>query len=238
MQLINLLYPPACPLCHERTGVSPSVLCANCLGSCERCGPVVCQRCGMGLPGAFDARLVCAGCRKRPLTFEMARAPWTYTGPIREAIHRFKYAHHWRIGRWLAREMSLVASAAAPLAEVDAIVPVPLHWIRRRLKGFDHAAFLAQDVAGLLRKPCATGVLRKRRWTRSQTRLTGHARVQNVQDAFTADERGLRGMSVMLVDDVLTSGATANACAKALKAAGARRIAVLTAARASCSQDG
>ena len=231
--LTNLLYPPACLLCHAPLPAADRPLCGACEQACPRNGPPVCTACGMELPGAFDALLRCRVCRNIPPAYEMARAPWRYAGGTAQAVRQFKYHRRWRIGRWLVEAMAAAAHTSLPLDEIDAVVPVPLHWLKRRLRGADPVQQLAGGLARSLEKPCLPLALRRRRWTATQTRLRGRARRRNVRGAFAARPRLVRGRSLLLVDDVLTSGATAQACAQALRAAGARRVFVLTAARTS-----
>ena len=207
-----------------------ALLCQACRDRMPRLGPPVCARCGIGLPGAFDADLECASCRATPPAFEMARAPWEYAGTAQDTVQAFKYRRRWRLGQWLAGTMTTCAHTALPLHEVDAVAPVPPHWLKHRLQGFNAAEALASAVARSLQLPYVPHVLRRRRWTATQTRLGWQERARNVRGAFTASRPGrLRGL--LLVDDVLTSGATANACATALQSAGVPRIFVLTAAR-------
>jgi ComF family protein len=127
--------------------------------------------------------------------------------------------------------MAVTARSSLPLQEVGAVLPVPLHWLKRRLRGFNPAEHLAYVVSQSLEKPYAPSALRRTRWTTTQTRLHGQERFRNVRQAFAAQERFVRDRTILLVDDVLTSGATANSCSLALKAAGARSVFVLTAAR-------
>ena len=197
----------------------------------ERITPPVCVQCGTGVPGAFDLVALCAACRSHPHLFEAARAPWQYRGTGEELLRQFKYRGRWRIGTWLARHMAMTAQAWLPLEDITAIIPVPLHWVKQRLRGVNPAQELAARVARILKKPCLTGALRRRRWTSSQTRLNWQQRQRNVHEAFTAQAARVRGETVLLIDDVLTSGATVNACARALTQAGARRVFVLAAAR-------
>jgi len=124
-----------------------------------------------------------------------------------------------------------MARVSLPLEAVDAVLPVPPHWLTRRLRGFDAAALLAEAVARSLEKPYRPRLLSRTRWTATQTHLHGRERFRNVHGAFAARKRSAEGRAFLLVDDVLTSGATASACALALKAAGARHVFVLTAAR-------
>ena len=244
--LINLLYPPACLVCHAAlctTGganarppdaageAARQLLCGRCAELLQRVNPPLCSRCGVGLPGAFDAIVQCATCRTHPRAFEQALAPWRYEGTAGALIRQFKYHRRWRIGRWLAEQMVATAQRSLPLEEVAAVLPVPLHWLKRHLRGTNPSEELATIVAQSLKKPCLTHALRRHRWTRTQTQLGWRQRARNVQQAFVARERFVRDRTLLLIDDVLTSGATAEACARALTQAGARRVFVLTAAR-------
>ena len=245
--LINLAYPPACLLCHSRLPRVPAagsseqagrsalsrweIVCATCERTAPRNGPPICRRCGVGLRGAFDAVLTCAACEEQAPAFDIARAPWAYAGTTQETIRQFKYHRHWRIGHWLGESMAEMARHNLPLSQISLVLPVPMHWLKHRLRGFNPAEQLAITVAQSLAKPCARRALRRRRWTRSQTALPLQERFPNVQAAFGATPRDVRGHRVLLIDDVLTSGATAQACALALRRAGARSVFVLTAAR-------
>lgn len=230
----DLLYPPACLLCRSASvasqGANP-LICDECLAAMPRCGPPVCSSCGVGLPGAFDAVASCAACRKRPRAFDAARAPWRYQGTAQEAVRQFKYHHRWRIGRWLARDMAQTARESLPVQEISLVLPVPLHGLKRWLRGWNPSESLARQIAAELGVPCRTRGLRRTRWTRSQTRLSWRRRAQNVRQAFEACSSSIQDQTILLVDDVLTSGATADSCAAALKQAGARRVFVLAAAR-------
>lgn len=233
--LANLLYPPVCALCHmdldASAGAQYAPLCAACRTGMPRCGPPVCGACGVEVPGAYDAQPLCGACRQRPRTFTAARAPWRYAGPAQAALQQFKYHGRHRLGDWFSDAMGATAGAALPVQEIDVVVPVPAHWLVRRVRGSDAPAHLAQRLARQLKKPCIPRALRRTRWTATQTRLSWAKRRRNVRGAFTARPHLVRRRTVLLVDDVLTSGATAEACAVALRAAGASRIFVLTAAR-------
>lgn len=233
--LTNLFYPPTCPLCHARPADPPRSPrhgpCEACCRAMPRNGPPACRRCGMALRGAFDAALQCRTCRRRPRAFERAHAPFRYAGTARMALRRFKYGRRQHLGRWLADRMTRTAQTEFPLQDISLILPVPLHWLKRRLRGWNPAEFLADEVARSLEKPCQPHALRRRRWTAAQTRLSRRRRLGNVQAAFTARPALVRDRDILLIDDVLTSGATADACARTLRTAGARRVFVLAAAR-------
>ena len=173
----------------------------------------------------------CARCRTHPPSFLKARAPFCYQGPVREAIHRFKYDRQMPIGRWLAQAMAQLARRDLAQENLQGVVSVPMHWLKRRLKGFNPAEILAAHVAQELDLPYARLALRKTRWTRTQTSLSWRDRYRNVRHAFRAGPTRLPSEgTLLLVDDVLTSGATVRACIEALRGAGLKDIAVLTAA--------
>ena len=231
--IANVLYPAACLLCRRACITATAVFCDACQQDVRAPSLPLCQCCGAEVPGAFDARLRCRSCQRRPRAFISARAPFTYETTVREAIHAFKYHGHHRIGRWLALGMSRMAEATFPLASITRIVPVPMHGIKRRFRGDDPVASLAQWVAGSLRLPYDPHLLCRTRWSTSQTRLTTSQRFRNVEGLFRIRARSPVDRAVLLVDDVLTSGATANSCALGLRASGVQEVFVLTAARAS-----
>lgn len=239
-ELTDLIAPPACLLCSAPLLPAAAVpssapgdapVCGGCRARLMANRPPACQRCGLPIRASFDAVVTCRLCEETPPAFDAARAPWRYSGAARQAIRSFKFRRRWRIGRWLARHMAACAASTLPLAEVDAVVPVPMHRLKRWLHGYDPACELSRRLAQLLEKPHVPSALHRARWTRPQARLAWRARRANVRRAFRADPGAVRGRRVLLVDDVLTSRATADACAEALKRSGASRVYVLTAAR-------
>jgi ComF family protein len=168
---------------------------------------------------------ICPRCRRRGSAIVAARAIGAYEGALRAILHALKYGKRPSLARPLARLMC--ASAGDLLANADLLVPVPLHRRRRRQRGFNQAEELAKRL-GYSWQP----VLRRTRATPSQTDLPAARRHANVRNAFALRKRySVRGLTVVLVDDVSTTGATLNACATVLQRAGAREIRALTAAR-------
>ena len=246
----NLIYPPACFLCHRRAP-EHAPLCDACESALEPCRPPICDRCGIALQGAYDARMSCRRCDRagtdlageevsrragvatavQALAFHQARAPFVYSDTVREAVHAFKYGHHPRLGRWFAERMAQTVMDEFPVADIRRVLPVPSHWLKGRLTGFDHTVVLAESVARLLQLPCDRRAVSRIKWTATQTRLTIRQRAQNVREAFQATPPASgRTEAVLLVDDVLTTGATADACARALREAGFGDVFVITAA--------
>lgn len=192
--------------------------------------PPVCRRCGKPLRGAPDLVFTCIPCRHRRTSFSCARAAGIYDGPLRDAIHALKFGRCQALAEPLGRLMAEVAATDSRL-RADLVVPVPLHPRRRRERGFNQAELLADEMAAYLRLPVQADLLRRARPTKSQIELSRGARRDNVRAAFAADGRCGPGR-VLLVDDVMSTGFTAGECARTLRAAGAREVAVVTAALA------
>ncbi|HET7752328.1 MAG TPA: ComF family protein [Anaeromyxobacteraceae bacterium] len=221
--LLDLCFPPSCAACREPLGSSRAgPFCAVCADAVEPVPPG-CPRCG--LPGQEAA--ACGACRLQVPAFDGCVAGALFGGPMADAVHALKYCGRAAIagplGAWLA--------AAAPLPRGADVVSVPLARRRRIERGYDQAALLADSVARAARLPRLRSALRRVRETPPQVGRSRDERFRNVAGAFTA-AAAVRGRDLLLVDDVVTTGATASACAEALRAAGARSIAVLALARA------
>lgn len=180
-------------------------------------------------PFPLDESGRCALCRAGVQGFDAAYSFGAYEGRLRELIHLFKFEGV----RTLAAPLAAFLAAACPRDErVDALVPMPLHWRRRWQRGFNQAGLLAAELGRRLGIP-VLGAVRRVRATAPQSGLTNARRRANVARAFLPSRRcALRGLRLLLVDDVLTTGATAAACSRALRSAGAAYVAVLTLARA------
>jgi ComF family protein len=227
--LVSVLIAPGCAAC-ERPLEYPTrgPVCSNCWSAIIPLTPPLCRQCGDPLPSwrviSLDAAR-CPRCRRREPPLSSARAIGTYDGALRAIVHALKYGKRPSIAGPLARLMA--ANAGDLLAEVDLVVPVPLHWRRRRARGFNQAEELARHLGF-----GSTNALRRTRATPSQTDLPAARRHANVKDAFALRRRHrVAGLTVLLVDDVSTTGATLNACAGVLRRAGARDVRALTAAR-------
>ena len=228
--LLAVLVAPACAACAAPLDApTRGAVCAACWNRVVPIAPPVCVTCAEPLP---SWRVISAGqqrcprCRRRGTAISMARSVGAYDGALRDIVHALKYEGRRSLAAPLAARMR--AHGAEVLAGADLAVPVPLHRWRARRRGFNQAADLARHL-GL---PCRAA-LRRTRPTPSQTDLPASRRHANVRGAF-AVRRGVSvsGCCVVLVDDVSTTGATLEACARALREAGAREVRALTAARA------
>jgi ComF family protein len=178
----------------------------------------------------LDASGVCRLCRSGLTGFQHAWSYGEYDGPLRELIHLFKYRKCYP----LAQPLGAMLSLALPRnIEVDAIVPMPMHWFRHWRRGFNQAEKLASVLSRRTGIPLVSDAMSRQKATAPQAGLTGAQRRLNVRGAFAVKRRHLiEGRRVLLVDDVFTTGATAGTCAAVLRRAGAREVSVLTLARA------
>lgn len=246
----GLLYPPSCAVCE--TAVKPDEpLCAECAAAAPRLEAPFCPVCSWPYPvpahgGASTASLstlslamTCGNCRDRSFAFDCAVSTRRHDGPVRELIVRFKYRNERHLRRalsgWLAEALLDPRIASRP---AEALVPVPLHPRRRRERGYnqtEECCRLLGRRAGLPVWP----VLRRARYTGTQTLLSREERAKNLSGAFSLSggltarhwRRRIEGADLLLVDDVFTSGATVDACARVLLTAGAASVRVITIAR-------
>jgi ComF family protein len=224
--VLALVYPARCSTCDSK--------CAEEAAFCELCAETLepigggCDRCGLPLAGERGGPARCLQCLERPPPFSTARAPFQFGGALARAIRRFKWGRQPELGGPLGR---LLDGGCAPSGDV--VVPVPLHPRRLREREFNQAALLAYGARRRPRPPPVdVHALERVRDTPPQTALGVSDRRANVRGAFRAHAARVRGLRVTLVDDVMTTGATAEACSRALLEAGAREVAVLTLARA------
>jgi ComF family protein len=220
--LLDVLFPPRCVACGEQG----AFLCPACVESMPRALPPRCPQCWQ--PEWRGE--TCGRCAQARPAFEGARTLYLFQGPVREAVHALKYNHLSALARPMAARMAVYLEAEA--LPVDTVVPVPLFGRRQRLRGYNQSALLAREVGRLLGLSLAEGGLARRRDTPPQARsVDAEARRRNVAGAFVGERRRVEGRRVLLIDDVMTTGATLDACAEALRQAGAASVWALTFAR-------
>ncbi len=217
---LDLLYPPRCPACGRLTG---ELLCPACLVKLESIRGPICGRCGR--PRSISSHS-CPDCAGEQPYFSSARSAWVFAGPGRELIYDFKYRNNTRLAEALAKELLPFVTSH------DVVSWVPLARSKKWARGYNQAELLGRRLARLTGRP-AVAFLKRIRRTADQSRLSPAERRKNVSRAF-AVRRGtsVTGLSVLLVDDVLTTGATASECARVLVESGATTVHVVTLARA------
>jgi ComF family protein len=218
--LVDFVYPPACLLCQAPPGDAP--VCPACEAVLTALPSAVCSRCRLFL----TADLTC------PLGHSdlAVGALGLFDDHYRPLVHALKFHGDLRTGRWLGRRVGRAVVQSGLARQVTAVVPVPLHPTRQRERGYNQSQVIGAEVARALGAPLSLALVRQRD-TRSQTELAREARADNVRGAFAARVR-LENASVLLVDDVLTTGATLAECAAALQAAGADSVVAATVALA------
>ncbi len=229
--VLDAILPPLCLGCGEIVAAAGS-LCAKCWQGFSFIAPPQCLRCGVPFAEDLGPDAQCADCLMRPPRFRRARAALVYDDRTRRLVLPFKHGDRTDMARacgaWMAR------AGAELLAEADLVAPVPLHWRRLLMRRYNQALLLAARIARDADVRLAADLLRRRRWTGSQAGLKAQERRRNVRQAFDVHPRwsaDIKGRSVVLVDDVLTTGATVDACVRTLERAGARHVDVLTLAR-------
>lgn len=230
--LISLLYPPTCAVCAAHVGFE-DYLCELCTVKSPRIKPPFCATCSQPFDGAITESFSCANCSQRVLHFEAAISAFRSRGIVRKLIHEFKYTRQiylrYPVADWLIETLD---DPRLDGRRFDRVIPVPLHPTRKRERGFNQAELLAELLArraGLTMQ----AALERIRYTTTQTAFDRAERMENLHNAFRLRKKAdVRGLRVLLIDDVMTTGSTLSECARVLKAGGAISVHAATAARA------
>jgi len=223
-QIMRWLLPPRCLVCGE--AAQGQDLCLACIAALPRNAPA-CPRCALPLPVAAPA---CGVCLQHPPPFSRLFAPWRYEAAIAQLVPRFKFHHDLAAGRVLAQLAAPLVADWDGCKGVTRIIPMPLHATRLGQRGYNQALELARPLARALGLPVDAAALVRQRATIAQTELDAAARRRNLRGAFTAAPQS--GEVVLLIDDVVTTGATVREAARTLLRAGAGEVRVLAIARA------
>ena len=226
------LFAQECVLCAAAS--DEAIVCRACAADLPRLCVPTCPRCALPTPHGE----ICGRCLSHPPAFDAAHAVYLYDFPLDKLIQSFKYGHRLALAPYFGGQLAALAAslnasldASIDAALPDVIVPLPLHSERLRQRGFNQALELARPVAQALRRPIDATSCRRTRNTAAQADLAWRERVANVRNAFSCST-DLTGRHVLLIDDVMTTGASLDECARTLKLHGAARVSVLVLARA------
>lgn len=237
-RLLDCLYPPRCRFCRAATFSAHDCFCDDCRERVRVIDCPVCTICGRPFLDTSGDDHLCGPCIQRPPHFARARSWACYPTdereehPLRSVVQRFKYGRKVSLGKPLGRLMAESCHGLFEAHAIDVIVPVPLHRKRLRWRGFNQSGVLAREIGRAWSLPVDPFTLVRSRETPPQTQLHEDERRRNMRRAFAiAAKRSVENKSVLLIDDVYTSGATVNECSRALVGGGAREVCVLTLAR-------
>ena len=233
----RFVFPPCCPLCHRDVDSATREVCGRAVRPtlCGICAAEVvpatanrCRRCGLPLGKYLRSEAGCATCRPLKFRFDQVIRLGLYDGLLRAACIRGKAPYMQPLSAALANQLWLAERSELESVQADFVVPVPRYWTRRILQEHHQAETLSRILAQHLRVPHARGLLHKVRLTPDQSDLTAGPRKQNLRHAFAVwfGRHKIAGKTILLVDDILTTGTTANECARVLLRAGAQRVVV------------
>ncbi|WP_020677288.1 ComF family protein [Geopsychrobacter electrodiphilus] len=226
--LVDLLFPPVCPICRVLLRGASSPFCLSCVSNISPLPAGRCSRCALPFVSENSSAHLCAECCRKPPCFSQVSAAGLYAGSLKTALQRFKYSGAIDLDRPL---VSLLLPRVSSVDRDDIIVPVPMHVSRLRQRGYNQSLLLAKMLAFKLRRPLCSQVLQRIKDNPPQQGLGARQRALNLGGAFVSPRR-LDGRGILLVDDVMTTGATIRACAQALMVAGSGQVRVAVIARA------
>jgi ComF family protein len=230
---LNLVYPPVCQICKdERAEIHDGYVGPKCRVGVHYITAPFCDRCGLPYDGSIHQPFVCANCADVTFSFRFARSAVVANALLLQVIHHYKYNRALYFEPFLAELLVREAAPALAAEKWDLIVPVPLHPAKQREREFNQAERLARHLSRATGIPVKTNLVRRVKPTETQTHLNRGQRAENVRGAFAAIQpKQLHGEKVILLDDVMTTGATTSACAAALRQTGAGEVCVWTVAR-------
>ncbi|MDQ7799331.1 MAG: ComF family protein [Candidatus Edwardsbacteria bacterium] len=229
--LADFVFPPFCSHCHRRTSEGlVGGICRGCWSLVKKWQDGQCQRCGQPVA---EAGSLCRHCLIPEWSCSDIKTIGPFEAPLSEAVHRLKYSDAKSVSRRLGAMMADIAASEEKYKKADMVLAVPLHNARKRERGYNQAQLLADQLGKVLKIPAHHDIIFRARHTRSQTTLNKEERLRNVEGIFKVKSpEKIRDKTIILIDDVLTTGATIGSCGQSLMKAGAKRILAMTAAAA------
>lgn len=231
--LFQFFLPPQCPCCEKFSEEGKPGFCSNCLSQIRWIEPPFCSICGIPFISREVETHPCGACVTHRKYFTIARALGAFEGSLQEAIHRWKYEGKTYLTPFFADWMAEGLNRHWEPGSLDLLIPVPLHTRRLRERGFNQVLLLVRELSRRTGIPYRKTILQKKKPTIPQVNLSGVEREKALRGTFhVIGKEELSGLSVLLIDDVYTTGATVNECSKVLLRGGAKRVDVLTLAHA------
>jgi len=226
---LSLVYPPSCYLCNtlNRTTSQCENLCPACAEKLNKNIPPFCQKCSRHVP---PDQALCKNCQKYPLHFDFAWSCYLLNPALRSLLHKYKYHHKTELRTTFTKMMiDFISTYNLDIHQFDAIIPIPLFHSKLRERGFNQSLYLAKNIAQAYHISLRSDILIKRRATQNHVDLNQKERWTNIQGAFTIKHSGwLKNKHILIIDDILTTGATVSQASQSLKKAGACTIGILT----------
>lgn len=230
--MLDLLYPRRCAGCGVAPGQTARYVCWDCLAGIPFVGDPMCALCGDPVEGAVAHDYTCSWCRRTQPAFMVARSAARYRGVVQDLLQALKYQQATHLAHDLGMLLAGCVQTYLSGQVWDAITYVPLHPRKARERSYNQSRLLAESLGRRMQLPVERHALQRIRWTETQTHLSAEARKANVAGAFaTPMPEWIEGRRWLLVDDVMTTGATVDACARVLMKHGAVQVAVVTVAR-------
>lgn len=224
--LVNYILPYRCNSCAELVDTNHS-MCSSCFSKLNFVASPYCACCGFPFEFVIEEQNLCGRCISKKPSYDLARSLLKFDLESKKLIHAFKYNDRTAYSKMFAQ--LLTARYKKEMEEIDLIVPVPMHRIKRIFRQYNPAQILAKDISNLLKVPMMPDALIKIKWTKPQIKLTKNEREKNLAGSLVFNmKRMVKDMKILLVDDVKTTGTTCNTCAKILKHAGARSVILVT----------
>ncbi|WP_373214345.1 double zinc ribbon domain-containing protein [Ruminococcus sp. 5_1_39BFAA] len=220
----DILYPRRCPLCHQILKDPSRLICPACAKEIRPISEPRCFKCGKPVK---EEEEYCVDCRIHPGAFRQGKGIFLYDSRMKDSLMKYKYYGRREYGRFFARAMYIYGKKDLERWKPDLLIPVPLYWRKQRMRGFNQAAYLAEQLSGYTGIPADCSLVKKVRQTKSQKKLDAAGRRKNLQAAFRVRER-VDGRRILVVDDVYTTGSTMDAMASCLLENGAEEIFFLT----------
>lgn len=226
MNLLDIIYPPRCPMCQEILYPRKERICPVCREKLPYIREPVCASCGKPLES--QEQEYCFDCGRRGHLFDQGISVWVYNETVRKSIYQYKYGQKREYAGFYIEEMAKALRRKLPFWKPELIVPIPIHKSRLRQRGYNQAALLADGISGTFGLPMREKLLVRRRRTLPQKELNVRERRNNLRRAFEVTEDLSYVTSLLLVDDIFTTGATIDVAAELLKAAGVRKVYFIT----------